>query len=260
MNASTIQFTNGATYERYMGRWSQLAGEAFINWLAPQAGMRWLDVGCGNGAFTELIVERCAPQFIHGIDPSEAQIDYARTRLPLQLARFSKADAMALPFEAATFNVAVMPLVIFFLSKPGQGVLEMKRVVRAGGVVSAYAWDMLGGGFPYALLQTEICNMGIDIPTTPNPEASRIDVLQKLWSEAGLRDIATTEIVVQRTYTNFDDYWETVLGAPSVGPTLAAMSKSDEAALKDRLRHQLSVGIDGQIICTARANAIKGVV
>lgn len=67
-----IRFDDGAAYERYMGEWSRLAGETFLDWLAPQTGLRWLDVGCGNGAFTEMLVGRCAPLSVHGVDPSEA--------------------------------------------------------------------------------------------------------------------------------------------------------------------------------------------
>jgi hypothetical protein len=51
-----IRFDDGAAYERYMGEWSRLAGETFLEWLAPESGLRWLDVGCGNGAFTEMLV------------------------------------------------------------------------------------------------------------------------------------------------------------------------------------------------------------
>ena len=72
-----IRFDDGAAYERYMGEWSRLAGETFLGWLAPRPGLRWLDVGCGNGAFTELLAGRCAPLSVHGIDPSEAQLAYA---------------------------------------------------------------------------------------------------------------------------------------------------------------------------------------
>ena len=61
-----IRFDDGASYERYMGKWSQLAGEAFLDWLNPPAGLQWLDVGCGNGAFTEMLVERCAPVSVQG--------------------------------------------------------------------------------------------------------------------------------------------------------------------------------------------------
>ena len=61
MTEQQIRFDDGAAYERMMGTWSRLAGEIFIDWLAPRSGLRWIDIGCDNGAFTELLVERCAP-------------------------------------------------------------------------------------------------------------------------------------------------------------------------------------------------------
>jgi ubiquinone/menaquinone biosynthesis C-methylase UbiE len=88
MAKSEIRFDDGAAYEQGMGRWSRLVGEIFVDWLAPQAGLRWIDVGCGNGAFTELLVQRCAPAEVHGIDPSEAQLAFARGG-PRHVARYS---------------------------------------------------------------------------------------------------------------------------------------------------------------------------
>src|SRR5712691_7145769 len=93
-----IRFDDGAAYERMMGMWSQLAGACFLDWLALPAGLRWLDVGCGNGAFTELLVERCAPATVQGIDPSEGQLAFARTRAAARVAQFRQGDAMVLPF------------------------------------------------------------------------------------------------------------------------------------------------------------------
>src|ERR1044071_2918110 len=115
-----------------MGKWSQLAGDAFLDWLAPKSGLRWLDVGCGNGAFTEMIVERCAPASVWGIDPSEGQLAYARTRPAARVAQVRQGDGMALPFGEDEFDVAVMPLVIFFVPEPAKGVAEMARVVGPG--------------------------------------------------------------------------------------------------------------------------------
>src|SRR5262245_54081919 len=106
-----IRFEDGAAYERYMGKWSQLVGATFLDWLAPRTGLRWLDVGCGNGAFTEMAIGRCVPASVDGIDPSEEQLSFARTRAATRAARFHRADAMALPFGGAAFDVAVMPLV-----------------------------------------------------------------------------------------------------------------------------------------------------
>src|SRR3954471_1967062 len=129
-----------------MGKWSQLAGDTFLDWLAPAPGLRWLDVGCGNGAFTEMVVERCAPALVQGIDPSEAQLAFARTRHTAGVAEFCQGDAMALPFLDNTFDAAVMPLVIFFVPEPPRGVAEMARVVGPDGIVAAYGWDLHGGG------------------------------------------------------------------------------------------------------------------
>src|ERR1700683_3320526 len=115
MTNETIRFDDGNAYEQFMGKWSLLARKIFLDWLAPKTGLRWLDVGCGNGAFTELVVERCAPATVEGIDASEAQLEYARRRIASPVARFRVGDAMALPFADNAFDAAVMPLVIFFV-------------------------------------------------------------------------------------------------------------------------------------------------
>jgi SAM-dependent methyltransferase len=258
MVTNQISFHDGIAYEQYMGKWSQLAGETFLDWLAPKSGLRWLDVGCGNGAFTEMLVARYAPVVVQGIDPSEQQLAYARTRPALRTAQFRQGDAMALPFPDDTFDAAVMPLVIFFVPDPARGVAEMARVVCPGGIVTAYAWDMEGGGFPYAVLQFEMRELGVDVPVPPSPEASRIDILRDLWNGAGLDSVVTREIDVHRTFADFDDYWTTILGGASVSAKLAAMGPEDLAILKERMRAHLPADATGRITCGARANAVSG--
>lgn len=258
MSDQKIQFNNGAAYERYMGKWSQLAGHAFLDWLAPSAGLRWLDVGCGNGAFTQLIVDRCAPASIVGVDPSAGQLAFARDRFDPAIAQFESGDALALPIEDHAVDIVVMPLVIFFVPDPPKGVAEMVRVARQGGVVAAYAWDMEGGGFPYAALQEEMLGLGHPVPQPPSLQASRLDVLQDLWTQAGLVDVQVTTFTVERTFDSFQDYWEAILGAPSAGPTLKAMSEADLIQLQSRMRARLPAGPGGRITYFARANAAKG--
>jgi ubiquinone/menaquinone biosynthesis C-methylase UbiE len=253
-----ILFDDGAAYERFMGLWSQPVGDEFLEWLAPPKGLRWLDVGCGNGAFTERLVARCAPSVVHGIDPSEAQLSFARTRPATASVQYRLGDAMALPFADASFDVAVMPLVIFFVPDPAAGVAEMTRVVRAGGLVTAYAWDMEGGGFPYAALHDQMRALGMMVPAPPNPSASAMDTLREYWTNAGLEAISTRTITVQRTYADFDDYWTTVHMAPSVGSTLRALQSEQSQQLKQVMRAVLPVDAAGHITITARANAVCG--
>src|SRR5512141_2932819 len=135
MTDTTIRFDDGAGYEIMMGRWSLLVGERFIDWIDVPDGLRWLDIGCGNGAFTQLLVERCKPSGVQAFDTSTEQLTYARNRLSAGApVVWAEADAMRLPVADASGDVAVMPLVLFFVPVPAVGVAEMCRAVRPGGV------------------------------------------------------------------------------------------------------------------------------
>jgi ubiquinone/menaquinone biosynthesis C-methylase UbiE len=259
MAEQRIRYDDGAAYERTMGRWSQFAGGIFLDWLALPAGLRWLDVGCGNGAFTELLVERCAPATVQGIDPSEGQLAFARTRPAARVAQFRQGDAMAPPFPDDAFDVAVMALVIFFVPDPAKGVAEMVRVVCPGGTVAAYAWDILGGGLPAEAIQDELRLLGVTPLLPPSVSASRMEAMRDAWIGAGLEAVETREITVQRTFTDFDDFWTSSQTA-SVGPIIAAMASGDVELLKARLRTRLPSDATGRITYGARANAVRGCV
>ncbi len=78
MSTEAIRFTDGAAYERYMGVWSQSVGEAFLDWLQPPTGARWLDVGCGNGALLNALADRVT--FGRGVDESAGIIERAKLK------------------------------------------------------------------------------------------------------------------------------------------------------------------------------------
>jgi SAM-dependent methyltransferase len=258
MAQQQIRFEDGAAYERMMGVWSRIAGGIFLDWLAPRVGLRWVDIGCGSGAFSELLVERCAPAEVQGIDPSEAQLAFARTRPAARLAQFRQGDAMAVPFPADSFDAAVMALVIFFVPEPAKGVAEMVRVVAPGGTIAAYAWDMLGAGYPGEAIRAELREFGLNPPLPPSVGASRIDMLRALWTGAGLDEIETREITVQRSFADFDEFWAITSSAAAIASLVAAMPTADVERLKARVRERLPPDAAGHITYTARANAIKG--
>jgi len=252
-----IRFEDGDAYDRGMSPWSRLAGQTFLDWLSPRPGLQWLDVGCGTGAFTGLITERCAPAEVQGVDPSEGQLAIARIRHGAHNMTFRQADAMALPFEPQRFDAAVMALVIFFVPNPVKGAAEMARVVRPGGWVGAYAWDVLGGGFPFDPIWEETRAAGIEPLLPPNPSAGEMQSLRWLWTAAGLEEVETREIVVERTFPTFEDYWATSTITGGVRPTLDAMPAAERDKLKARVRARVSTDARGPFTWRARANAVK---
>jgi len=165
---------------------------------------------------------------------------------------------MALPYADASFDAAVMALVIFFVPEPAKGIAEMVRVIRPGGGVCAYAWDILGGGFPYFALQDEMARMGQQPLWPPSVEAARLDVLSRSWTDAGLVDVETHDLVVQRTYANFEDFWSAARKGPRMAPRIAELAAGGADELKERLRRRLPAAADGSITFDARANAVRG--
>jgi len=97
------------------------------------------------------------------------------------------------------------------------------------------------------------------VPMPPRPDASRIDVMQDLWRGAGLDMVETRVMTVRRSFADFDDYWTTVIGGPSVRATLASITTEQIADLNTRLRARLPADPAGRISYTATANAVKGV-
>lgn len=258
MSQPNIRFDDGAAYERMMGSWSKLIGERFLRWLAPAPGLRWVDVGCGNGVFTQVVAERCAPSSLDGIDPFEGQIAYARQRPALRGGRFRTGDAMALPYADGAFDVSTMALVMAFIPDPAKGVAEMKRVVAPGGTVAAYNWDIFGAHFPLATLQAEIRSLGFTPELPPSlPLSSAANTLM-LWKAAGLESIAMAALDAERTFVDFDDWWSAAIRSASTSAVLATMTQADIARLRARMHAKTPAGPDGRITVRARANAIRG--
>lgn len=254
-----IRFDDGASYERLMGPWSQAAGAQFLDWLGVPPGARWLDVGCGNGAFTELLLHRSQPTDVQAFDPSPGQLAYARQRLPAGApVSWAEGDAMALPVPDASRDAAVMALVLFFVPDPAAGVAEMCRAVRAGGVVAAYHWDILGGGFPLAAIGAEMLKLGMPPRQPPSVGASTIEASTTLWRAAGLQQVRTRQITVQRRFDSFDDYWHSAESSQTLKPMFDAMPPERRDELQRKVHQRLQAG-DGALTVSARANAICGI-
>jgi SAM-dependent methyltransferase len=253
-----VTFDASDDYERFMGRWSRAIGEKFLAWLAPSTDCRWLDIGCGTGAFSELILRRCAPKSVAGIDPSQAQVEYARKLLPD--ATFQVADSMELPFGENEFDFAASALVLHFIPDRAKAFAEMRRVLRPGGVVAGYTWKRTATTdfAPYVPMLRGVESVGGEALRSPLvPEGSR-DGMRASLAAAGFDDIAVTEIEVHQSFRDFDEYWEVqTLSFSPPGKSVARLNDAQRTRLRDLLRETLPIAADGSITYSATALAGK---
>jgi len=131
----------GTLYESYVGRWSRLVARELLPWLSIPLQKDWLDVGCGTGALSQIILEDGLPNAVKGIDSSADFVTYAKTHLISAHVTFEVGDVQALQIDSACFDAVVSGLVLNFVPEPGLAVAEMARVARPGGAVAAYVWD-----------------------------------------------------------------------------------------------------------------------
>ena len=256
MSEAESFFTDAEAYELAIGRWSRIAGEIFLDWLSLPGGLRWLDVGCGTGSFTELILDRCAPNAISAIDPSEEQIAFATGKPGAGRVDYRRGDARSMPFGDNEFDVAVMALVIQYVDDRTKAMTEMNRIVRHGGTVAAYVWPK-DEGHPQQPLSDALESMGVEPRRTPGDQVRPIGALMDLFDASGLEDIDGRSIEFQLTFKDFDDYW-TSQTAEARKRSFRNLSDADVERLKDSLRNTLSTDADGGIAYMARANAVKG--
>ena len=258
MTDRDVYFDDAAAYDIMMGRWSRSAGTVFLDWLALAKNARWLDVGCGTGVFTQLVLDTASPKAVSAVDPTPVQIDYARRQAAGQRADFQVADSQALPFPDNSFDVVVSALVINFIPDRPKALGEMRRVGRAGGTVAGYVWDFAGERSPGSILRAGLRAIGIELPGVPGSTETSLGGLQSLFEHAGLEQIATKTIDVTSSFASFDDLWRAL--TPSFNPvtkTAAALPEADRALLMDKVRAAVTTNPDGSVAYSATAYAIK---
>jgi SAM-dependent methyltransferase len=255
-------WASGAAYEPYVGRWSRLVAHEFVDWLNIPPSARWLDVGCGTGALTEIILRQASPAEVHGIDPSEGYLALARDQVRDAHVRFDVGDAQHLKLESDRYDAVVSGLVLNFIPDPQVDMSEMVRVVRPGGVVAAYVWDYAG--------KMELMRYFWDAVVALKPadlerdEGRRFPIckpgpLRELFESCGLKRVQVCSIDVPTHFRDFDDYWTPFLGGQFPAPDYAmSLSEEDRAVLRDRIHEALPIAEDGSIQLIARAWAIRG--
>jgi SAM-dependent methyltransferase len=254
-------WASGATYEPYVGRWSRLVAREFLAWLAVPPGGRWLDVGCGTGALSQMILALTRPQAVVGIDRSPEYLAYAREQIRDGRARFAVGDARALPCKTGICDAVVSGLALNFVPEPESAVAEMARVARRGGMVAGYVWDYAGG--MQLMRHFWDAAVALDLGARELDEGQRFPVCQpdplaRLFRDAGLRQVEVRAVDIPTDFRDFQDYWAPFLGGQGPAPSYAmSLSEERRAALRERIRAGLPIARDGSIHLVARAWAAR---
>lgn len=258
----TENWSAGDLYEPYVGRWSRLVAAAFLDWLSIEPRKSWTDVGCGTGALSQAILERCDPTSVLGIDASPDYVAYAAAHTPDPRARFEVGDAREMPVESRTVDVAVSGLCVNFVPEPDRAVAEMARATRPGGAVAAYVWDYADGAqFIRRFWDAAVAlddsarelHGGVRFPLC-HPEP-----LRRLFSAAGLSGVEVRAIEIETEFRDFDDYWTPFTGGQGPAPAYAMSLPAERRdALRERLRAVLVPEADGRIVLQARVWAVRG--
>jgi SAM-dependent methyltransferase len=257
--SSTYHASDGAAYERFLGRWTRRLARGVIEAVAPPDGEA-LDVACGTGS---LALELAATRKVVGVDIAEPYIGYARERAPPN-ATFVTADACDLPFDDKRFAVAIAQLALNFVPDADAALAEMLRVVRPGGVVAAAVWDFRGG----LVYQRLFWDSAAGIDPAAAEARDRLfsaplalpDGLPTLFRAGGVAAVESRSVTIRMDYADFADYWDPLLGGQGpVGTYVARLS----ADMRERIRGQvrsayLSGAADGPRSLAASAWVVRG--
>jgi SAM-dependent methyltransferase len=246
----------GSAYDNFMGRYSVQLAPKFADFCGISGGERVLDVGCGPGALTSVLVERTGAARVCGIEPSAPFFEACRARLPEVDLRHGGAEL--LPWQDAEFDAALAQLVLSFVTDAAQVAREMRRVVRPGGCVAACMW-LEGKGLQISDLFWEA--VGQLDPALRHAEQKmtfrRPGDIARLWSDAGLMAIEETTLEVRARYRDFDELWGSI--ERGAGPLGGYMAQAD-ADRRQAIRRQyfaLLAEPQGAIELGGRASAAR---
>ena len=97
------------------------------------------------------------------------------------------AAAEQLPFGDGEFDASLAQLAVHFMAEPLEGLAEMARVTRRGGVVAACVWDHAHGGGPLARFWEAARELDSGVEDESLLAGTRQGHLAELLREAGLR-------------------------------------------------------------------------
>jgi SAM-dependent methyltransferase len=130
-------------YDRF-SRYMEGSAREFYERLDIAPNGQLLDVACGSGQLA-LMAAKDGME-VTGVDIASTLVDRARVRAQAEglKVRFEEADAEALPFDDASFDVVVSLIGAMFAPRPDHVAKELLRVCAPGGTIAMANWTPQG--------------------------------------------------------------------------------------------------------------------
>ena len=236
----------------YLEHWSPVIAPMALPLLdrLPLAASKWvLDLGAGTGAHLEPIAARAPAARILGVDRAIGMLRIAQGRTTHRVAAM---DAQSLAIQSGTIDVATLIFMLFHIPDPVTALSEVRRTLRADGIVGVVTWGADEGMPGLAFWREELDAIGA-APDSRNPivmQQERMDTADKL--SALLR---TARFGVVQIWTHvFEHRWtiDAIIGA-QLGCGMAArrigsLSRRDAARCEAHVRERLvKLGADALI-------------
>ena len=229
------------SYAQYMGRYSEPLAVDLADAAGVAAGQRALDVGCGPGALSAVLVERLGSDHVAALDPSEPFVEAARRRLPGVDIRLASAESI--PFDDDSFDVTLAELVVHFMSDPVAGLREMARVTKPGGPIAACVWDHTSDTGALSAFWKVVRTVDPEADDESGLAGSREGHLAELFAAAGLHDIRSLTLTVHVDWADFDEWWEPfTFGVGPAGAYVKSLDDEKREALRLACKASLPTG------------------
>lgn len=151
-----------------------------------------------------------------------------------------RSAAEQLPFPDDAFDAALAQLVVHFMTDPVQGLREMGRVTRPGGMVAACVWDHAGGRGPLTAFWSAVHELDPAADDESGLAGVREGRLARLFAQAGLDQAQATTLTVRVRHASFEQWWEPfTLGVGPAGAYVASLSPDRRAELREQCRRLL---------------------
>jgi SAM-dependent methyltransferase len=146
-------------------------GRRLVDLAPPQPGDRVLDVACGTGVVARIAAERTDLARLAGCDVNGAMLGVARSVGGDLGAEWYGADAAALPFADACFDLVYCQQGLQYLRDPSAGLREMVRVLAPRGRLAVAVWLDLECNSGFAVLvralQRHVGSEAADVMRSP---------------------------------------------------------------------------------------------